>query len=164
MILFSLSGCHASTAKEALTLRPRSLEWRERTTRRYATRDEGKILAGVADVLQDLGFTLENTESDLGLVVASEDRSAVCGSQVAEKVFVYLLFRHRIAIDKNQHVRASIVTRPVRGEIAVRATFQRIVYDDHGKITCLEAVEDPRIYQQFFDHLAQAVFLGIRRF
>jgi len=154
-----LAGCHASTAKEALTLRPQSLEWRERTTRRFATKDEGKILAAVAGVLQDFGFTLDNSESDLGLVVASEDRSAVRGSQVAEKVFAYLLFRHRMSIDKNQHVRASIVTRPVRGEIAVRATFQRIVYDDQGRITCLEAVEDHRIYQEFFDRLSQAVFL-----
>ena len=156
---FLCFGCRASTAKDALTLRQQSLEWRERTTRRFATTDEGRILAAVAGVVQDLGFTLENSESDLGLVVASEDRSAVRASQVAGKVFVMLLFRRNMAIDKNQHVRASIVTRPVRGEVAVRATFQRIVYDDHGMIARLEAVEDPRVYQQFFDQLSQAVFL-----
>ena len=158
--IVALVGCRSSSnPKSALTLRRQSLEWRERTTRRFPTNDEKQILGATAGVLQDLGFTLESSESDLGLVVASKDRSAVEAGQVAAKVFLLILTRRDRPIDKNQRFRASIVTRPVPDGVAVRATFQRIVWDDRGKISKLEPIEDAQLYQKFFEQLSQAVFL-----
>ncbi len=69
------------------------------------------------------------------------------------------LFGADVPIDRNQKFRASIVTHPSGGEIAVRVTFQRIVWNDYGQISCLELIEDPEVYQEFFDKLSKAVFL-----
>ena len=44
---------------------------RQMQSRRFETGDEKMILAACAALLQDLGFTLEESASDLGLVVAS---------------------------------------------------------------------------------------------
>jgi hypothetical protein len=41
----------------------------------------------------------------------------------------------------------------------VRVTFQRIVWDDRGKISKVEKLGDPVLYQTFFDKLGKAVFL-----
>ncbi|UCC31611.1 MAG: hypothetical protein JSU86_04895 [Phycisphaerales bacterium] len=140
-------------------MRPHTLEHRQRSTRRFQTTDEKRILSACAGVLQDLGFTLEGSESEVGLIVASKDRSAVEAGQVAAKVFMATLFGADVPIDRNQKFRASIVTHPSGGEIAVRVTFQRIVWNDYGQISCLELIEDPEVYQEFFDKLSKAVFL-----
>lgn len=140
-----------------------SLEWRQRSTRRFSTADEKNILAASAGLLQDLGFTIDDSESDLGLIVASKDRSAVDGGQVAGKVFMILVFRTDVPIDRNQMLRASIVTHPIGNEIAVRVTFQRIVWNDRNEVSKRELLDEPQIYQEFFDKLSQAVFLEAHR-
>jgi len=152
-------GCASRIPKDALALRAQSLEWRQRSTRRFSTTDEKQILAASAGLLQDLGFTIENSESDLGLIVASMDRTAVESGQVAGKVFVFLLLRIDVPIDRNQKFRASIVTHPIGNEVAVRVTFQRMVWNDRNNISKLEPLDDPKLYQEFFDKLSHAVFL-----
>ena len=59
-----------------------------------------------AGLLQDLGFTIDDSETQLGLIVGSKDRSAVEGGQVAGKIAMAVLFRVHVAIDKNQKLRA----------------------------------------------------------
>jgi len=140
-------------------MRPQTLERRQISTRRFDTADEKFILAAAAGLLQDLGFTIDGSETNLGLIVASKDRSAVEGGQVAGKIVMAAIFRTRIAIDKNQKLRASIITRPVGNGIVVRATFQRIVWNEDGQVSRLELLDDPRMYQEFFEKLSKAVFL-----
>ena len=152
-------GCASQIPKNALAMRPQSLEWRQRSTRRFSTTNEKQILAASAGLLQDLGFIIENSESDLGLIVGSVDRTAVEGGQVTGKVFVFLLLRVDVPIDRNQKVRASIVTHPSGNEIAVRVTFQRIVWNDRNNISKLELLDYPQMYQEFFKKLSEAVFL-----
>jgi hypothetical protein len=155
----SVGGCASKIPKNALAMRPQSLEWRQRSTRRFSTTDEKQILSASAGLLQDMGFIIENSESDLGLIVASMDRTAIEGGQVTGKVFVFLLLRVDMPIDRNQKIRASIVTHPSGNEIAVRVTFQRIVWNDRNQICKLEPLDDPKLYQEFFDKLSHAVFL-----
>ncbi|MEK6675227.1 MAG: hypothetical protein AABZ47_06180 [Planctomycetota bacterium] len=136
-----------------------TLEVRQQSTRRFETADEQVVLAASAGLLQDLGFNIDESETDLGLIVASKDRSAVQGGQVAGKVFMLILFRANVPIDKNQRFRASIVTKPVGQDIVVRVTFQRVVWNDRGQITHLERLDEPGAYQEFFDKLSKSIFL-----
>ena len=154
-----LCGCVPHIPPDALAMRPQSLEWRQRSTRRFSTTDEKQILAASAGSLQDLGFTIDNTKSELGLIVASKDRTAVEGGQVAGKVVMAIVFRADVPIDRNQKFRASVVTHPSGNEIAVRVTFQRIVWNDRNEVSKLELLDDPKMYQEFFEKLSQAVFL-----
>lgn len=120
------------------------------------------ILSACAGLLQDLGFNIDESETKLGLIVASKQRSAVDAGQVAAAVLVAVLTGVATPTDKEQKMRASIVTRPVGedgGSIAVRVTFQRIVWNTQGKVTKMEGLSDPKAYQEFFDKLSKAVFL-----
>jgi len=135
------------------------LEFRQRSTRRFMTGNEELILAACAGVLQDLGFTIVDSETDLGFILATKDRTAVDSGQVAGKVFVMILLNANVPIDRNQTFRVSIVTRPASNEMAVRATFQRIVWNDHNQVSKLEPIEEPGIYQEFFERLSKSVFL-----
>ena len=63
-------------------------------------------------------------------------------------------------------IRASLVTAPSGeggGRIAVRITFQRIVWNTDGDISRREAIDEPLIYQEFFAALSHSVFLDAHR-
>lgn len=152
-------GCANRPPRTALAMRDQMLEFRQRSTRRFLTENEELILSGCAGVLQDLGFTIVDSETDLGFILATKDRTAVEGGQVAGKVLVAILLRADVPIDRNQTFRVSIVTRPDESETAVRVTFQRIVWNDHNQVSKLQPIEEPAVYQEFFDRLSKSVFL-----
>jgi len=110
-------------------------------------------------LLQDLGFNLDESETELGLISASKDRDATDKGQVAGAVFMALMFGVSSRIDDVQKIRVCVVTRPVRDVINVRVTFQRVVWDNYGHISKLEQIDDIEIYQEFFEKLSKAVFL-----
>lgn len=155
-----VAGCEASIPKEALQLTPESLERRQVQTRVFETTSEAELLAASAHLLQDLGFNLDESEVELGVVVASKDRDATEAGQVAASLLLALL---GVAMpwDDEQKIRASIITRELkeRNGYAVRLTMQRIVWNTQNQISKTEPLDDPKMYQEFFAKLSKAVFL-----
>ena len=158
-IMSSASGCASRIPRGALAMRAQTLEYRQRSTRLFETTDETRILVAVAGLLQDLGFNMDESETKLGLIVASKERSAVEGGQVAAKIVYAVLFRADLPIDAHQKMRVSVVTRPEGHRLAVRVMFQRIVWNDRGQVSKLELLEDAPMYQEFFEKLSKSVFL-----
>jgi hypothetical protein len=161
LVLCFVCGC-ASIPADALKLTPQSLQLRQLETRRFDTADEAMILSSSAALLQDLGFTLEESETDLGMLLGSKRRSAVEAGQVAAAILVAALGGGRVATDKEQLMRASVVTHPIGDpvhSIAVRVTFQRIVWNTDGQISKQELLIDEGIYTEFFQKLSKSVFL-----
>ena len=160
-VVFTLTGC-ASIPDDALKLSPDSLERRVLQTRRYEGISEQDILAASAGVIQDLGFNLDESETKLGVIVGSKDRDAVDAGQVVGAVVLALLGAST-PIDSHQKLRASLVVRPAdenRGEKhLVRVTFQRMVWNTHGQLSRIEALDEPEMYQEFFERLSKSVFL-----
>jgi len=157
-----MTGCQTTIPKDALSLSPESLTQRQLETRKYETKDEAKILAACAGLLQDMGFNLDESETKLGVITSSKTRSAVSAGQQVGAVFVALLGGGYMPTDKEQKMRASVITRPVGehgGYIMVRVTFQRIVWNTQGQVTKSESLTDPKIYQEFFDKLSKSIFL-----
>jgi len=163
--LFSIliiSGCVAlKVPPDALKLSPDSIKTRQLQTRSFDTNDEKKILSASAAVLQDLGFTISESESKLGLIVAAKQRTAVDEGQVAVAIAFAILTGKVMDVDKEQSIRVCLVTRPLEKSkaVAVRITFQRVVVNTAGIITKNEAVIDEDIYREFFEKLSQSVFL-----
>lgn len=58
--------------KEALMMTPSSLENRTMQSRIYDELTEEQILSASVAILQDFGFTISETETDLGLVVGEK--------------------------------------------------------------------------------------------
>jgi hypothetical protein len=158
---FLLTGCpHQKPPPEALQLSSESLKERQMQTRRFETEDEAKILSASASVLQDLGFNIDESETDLGVIVCSKKRDATSGGQVAGAVALAILFGAVVHVDKTQIIRASLVTRPIgRKTTAVRVTFQRVIINTANQVTRAEPIIEEKIYQEFFDKLSQSIFL-----
>lgn len=160
-VAFGLWSCAQRVPPEALELTAESLQDRELGSRRFDTDDEAMLLTASAALLQDLGYNLDESEPELGVLVGSKTRSAVEAGQVMLKI-IGLLGGANIPIDTRQLIRASIVTSPTgesRKSIRVRVTFQRIVWNDANTISKLERIREPEIYQEFFAKLSKSVFL-----
>ena len=155
----TLLACQKSIPREALMLTPEALADRQLQTRVFETNDESKLLEASAALLQDLGFTIDESEVKCGVIVCSKDRNVAEPYDVALSIVASVFF-----IDyeyaTRQKVMASLVTRPlVENRIAVRITFQHLVWDTKKELIKNERVNEPEIYQEFFSKLSKSVFL-----
>jgi hypothetical protein len=180
--ILSLGGCQ-TPPESAMALSPDSLKLRQLQTRRVEGIDEKALLAASVGVLQDLGFNIDESETQLGVIVASKKRSAIDTGDIAASALESLIIGmvaaalsddHEsdvdIDIDVTQKIRISIVTRPALDSSGqprpdaqvIRVTIQRLVWDDEGNLSHAESIEDPKVYQKFFDRLSKSIFLELQ--
>jgi hypothetical protein len=180
------SGCATTIPPEALQMQPDTLANRQIQSRKYDIKTEKELLSASAAVLQDMGFNLDESQTSLGVIVASKSRDAKDGGQIAGAIVMAFLFgAAAMSYDKNQKIRASLVTKPaatnnpIKVEISpkdaksikfdqqvdassgfiVRVTFQRLVWNQNNVLTKIEGINDPAIYTEFYDKLSKSVFL-----
>jgi hypothetical protein len=156
-----LAGCAAVTLDKDLNLTPEMFAQRQMQTRRFDTTDEQKILKTCAALLQDTGFNIDESETKLGILTASKERDATDAAQWA--VFIVgAVFGVTIPPDKDQIMKAFVTTRPAGTDgkqVAVRVVFERTVFDTEHRLKKIEALNDPKMYQSFFEKLSKALFL-----
>ena len=180
------SGCATTIPPEALQMQPDTLANRQIQSRKYDIKTERELLSASASVLQDMGFNLDESQTSLGVIVASKSRDAKEGGQIVGAILMGFLFgAAAMSYDKNQKIRASLVTKPavtnnpIKVELTtkagknikfdqqveassgfvVRVTFQRMVWNQNNVMTKVEGINDPAIYTEFYDKLSKSVFL-----
>jgi hypothetical protein len=154
-----LAGC-TSFPKDALAMSETLLDDRNMQSRKYESKEEDRLLAASSSVLQDLGFILDESEMDIGLIGGSKMRSAHDLKQKVAAVALGAMLGMYVPTDKEQEFRASVTTRPVDDRhIVVRVTFQRIVWNATDDITKRESLKEPEMYREFFDRLSKSIFL-----
>lgn len=154
-------------------LSPESSANRAMQTRLFETGADNELLSASAAALQDLGFQIEESVREVGLLRAAKERSAREYGQYRNRFFVWLLSLGHLVmpVDLHQKIAATIVTRPSNQDHArqeVRIIFYRVVWKGDGQADRnyippgeqkMEMIRDPEIYQQFFAKLSKAVFL-----
>lgn len=110
LCVLGLTACAPQIPQDALRLSPESLQDRQLQTRRFETTNKKAMLAAASAVLQDLGFTLEESEVNLGVLTGSKQRDASSGAQMAGAVFASLLGVNT-SVDSRQAIRVSLVMR-----------------------------------------------------
>jgi hypothetical protein len=133
------AGCVMSTPEQqagALTLRSSAVDSRQIEARRYDTHDESELMAAALGVLQDLGYTVNETSAGAGLLNGSKDRQGT-------------------------RIRVSVVVRPTtdRAAMIARVSFQAINAPVFGQQPQVQTITDAVIYQQFFERLSKSLFL-----
>lgn len=133
----ALGGCVPTVQQQEAMFTPNAaaVAARARESRRFETRDRALMLRSIVGALQDLGFTIEETQASLGLVVGSKLSGALIRAQV------------------------SMNAPPAGGDIVVRTTFQRIIPRPGASLALGEALTDPVLYREFFEKIAQSAFL-----
>jgi hypothetical protein len=168
ILLGLMTGCQTTQPVEGFQLSQAALAERQLQTRRFEHIGETELLRASAAVLQDIGFNLDESEADLGLIVASKKRSAMNKTNARLAKMLDIFVDIELAVDDEQLIRASLVTWPAMDALDesdqsewmyVRVTFQRIVWNTKNRISRQEALDAPELYQQFFDRLSKSIFL-----
>lgn len=157
---FMLCGC-AADYSQYYKLTPEYLQIRQIQTRIYETKDTEQLLTASAHVLQDIGYVVENSDHDLGLLTCYKDHDAKNAGQITAQILLALFAGVDIGSDVAQRIKVTLVISPVKGskdKHVVRVSFVRAVTNTH-KVTRYELILEPAIYQSFFDKLSQSVFL-----
>jgi hypothetical protein len=166
-VCLSLAGCE-SLPKNLLVLPPDYLSAREQQMRKYATTDDKKVIQAAAGALQDLGFTIDKSEIDLGMVVSSKNRTAVSAGQVTAALtadVACVLFGCYSNMygktDKAQKIEASVMVNSslAKDSTVVRVKFQTVVWNVSGQVSRFETIKDPKLYQEFFERVSKSIFL-----
>ncbi len=163
---FLLAGC-VSIPSNLLVLPNNYLASRDQQMRKFTTTDEKQVLQAGASVLQDLGFTIDKSETDVGMIVASKNRTAVSVGQTTLAITADVasaLFGGYANLygqtDKEQKIEASMVNPSlVKDATVVRIKFQSVVWNRMGQVSRFETVKDPKIYQEFFEKVSKSIFL-----
>ena len=149
-------------SSRVLSLTHDSMEQRQLQSRKFTDSNDEKVLRACVHVLQDLGFNIDNIEPKLGIVNGSKSRQAVESGQVIGKVIFGLVFGGNIPIDSKQNLVASIVVSSSSSNTSttiVRVTFARTVWNEENNVSKAERLDDPQIYQEFYDKLSKSLFL-----
>lgn len=174
--LVALSGCAASPASDVFKLSESSLQDRQLESRRFDTLDRTELIAASMGVLQDLGFALDVTSEELGVLTASKEldatnlgQIAVATGQVTLAVVLAVLTQDisqlpgsAPAVDEDQKVRVCLVVNSSlenRDASVVRITMSRVIWNTKGQVTQAETLKAPELYEAFFERLSKATFL-----
>jgi hypothetical protein len=162
-----LTGCATGPPKNLMLPTENALKLREQQSRSYKTTDEAELLSASAALLQDMGFNIDESNKELGILTASKMRSAVNARQQTTAILLTVLTAAAggapvvTPTDKEQKMRAGVVVKPLGDghNTIIRVTFQRIVYTTAGTVSTQEMLGTDQIYTEFFDKLSKAVFL-----
>lgn len=131
---------------------------RDRQTMRFDGVTEQALLIEATQVLQDLGFTIEESVSKYGVLAGSKDRDAVETGQVVGQIALTVAFallgaQYNPVYDTDQVIRATLTTRPVGAKDAqLRVSFERIVTTNQG-LSRAEELTAPEFSTGFFEQI-----------
>jgi hypothetical protein len=172
-IMLALSGCAPTANDRAMQIGapPKSaVDLRSFETRRFATTDESAMLAAATQTLQDLGYTVTESSAEVGVIVGSKQRDAKETGQVVGQIVLTVLAAaagryYDPTYDESQSIHATLVATPIKnsGTVEVRVSFDRYLTNNHGLLWRTELIDDPKIYQEFFDKLSAGAFLEAQK-
>jgi hypothetical protein len=159
-----LAGCQSTVPPEAMQLNPQSLQKRQLQSKKFDTLDEANMLTASMEVLQDMGFMIKETDSKLGVIVATKERETDNRGQRFALLTLKILAGDNDpmrGIEHSHKIRVSLVTNPDRSKqsTTVRVNFQRQVLDMKGELVKLETIDEQELYTGFFSKLSKSVFL-----
>ena len=86
MIVMLVACARKKPDPNTFVFTPKILEKRQMETRRYDNIREADLLSASAQVLQDLGYILEGSETKLGVLIAHKQRDATDAGEIAANV------------------------------------------------------------------------------
>jgi len=127
---------------------------RERQTTRFPVADERAVLREATDTLQDLGYTIEESAPEVGVLAGSKDRDATEAGQVAGQIALTIALallgaRYQPVWDKDQIIRVTLTTQPDARDTRMRVSFERIIINSQG-VARSETLTQPEFGAGFF--------------
>lgn len=129
---------------------------REQQTTRFEGVDEKAVLLEATQVLQDLGFNIEESAPVYGVLAGSKERDATEAGQVTGQMaltigLAILGVHYNPVWDTDQVVRVTLTTHPIqKRDTALRVSFERIVTNTQH-VSRVELLTEPELAKGFFE-------------
>lgn len=177
VFMLLVSGCNPMATPESFfELSSTYNKEKALQTRFFETSNYHELVSASAAVLQDLGFQVEESEPDVGLLRAVKERSAREWGQEIGRVFIAMIgiVGQKVIllpVDLQQQIVATLTVFPVNNNpnrFGARIIFDRKIWKGGGSNGSaeippgeqrLEIIDEPLIYQEFFSKLSKSVFL-----
>jgi len=133
---------------------PTQLELRGFQTREYDTQDMRLVMKAMVNVLQDMGFIINNADTQLGLLSANKmtdiphSKKEIKRAEKKEE-----LLSKTLVLDCTANVSA------FGKQSRVRVNFQQRVLGANGATMSASPITDAAFYQQFFSQVDKGIFL-----
>ena len=121
-LVVTLTGC-VVIPPNAFQVSPEMLAQRQIESRRFVGIAEEEVLVASSNVLQDMGFNLENSEVKLGVLTANKQRDASNAGEIVGAVVLAVLFGVMAPVSKSQSIRVSLVVQPAGKDSAIAPTY-----------------------------------------
>ena len=160
--VLGMTGCATTAPENLFQVAETSLQDRQMQSRFFETSNEVELLSAGVAVLQDMGYSIDETETKSGVVTASKTVDATNKAQMAGAILLAVLGGGNVSYDSQQQIKVSFVTLPSKNNkngYLARATFQRIVTNTEGQVTRAETMDNEELYTEFFNKLSKSVFL-----
>ena len=158
----AITGCATTAPENLFQVAETSLQDRQMQSRFFETNNEIALHSAGVAVLQDMGYSIDETETKSGVVTASKTVDATNKAQMAGVILLAVLGGGNVSYDSQQQIKVSFVTLPSKNNkngYLARATFQRIVTNTEGQVTKAETMANEELYTEFFNKLSKSVFL-----
>jgi hypothetical protein len=168
-VLALSTGCN-SIPEDAFRLSESTFETRTIQTRTYERISEERILSASASALQDMGYAIDEIETELGVISASKTVDATKRGRIAGLAFFDFLCllggggscKAVASADDEEKVTLTLVAKAAQpgSEIcSVRITMQHLIWNNAGQIKTREPIVGADVYQALFFKLEKSVFL-----
>ena len=121
--VIGLSGCVHQIPEGAFDVSPDMMAQRQVESRKFTGISEEEILIASSNVLQDMGFNLENTEVKLGVLTANKQREATNAGEIAGAIIMAALFRVQMPTSKDQTIRVALVIKPATSDSVIGTLY-----------------------------------------
>ena len=171
--VLALGAC-AELSPDSLTLPPQDTAERELQARRFEGIGEAELLAASVSVLQDLGFTVQATHTELGFVRGAMQREAKAPEQILILLMAAAMAGGAGAMPPPVPVSPETGKLPQHQQISVMLSVRPAAAGDAHKHIVLVSfhhsvrqplwqsagpLRDPQLYQSFFGLLSKTLFL-----
>jgi hypothetical protein len=163
----ALAGC-AEMPPDYMAAKPSDAADREMQGRRFDGIGEKQLLDAAVGVLQDLGFTVDITNAELGFVQGAKDREAKAPGQMLVITILAVLAASQGGggispgqMRQDQTISVLLSVRPAR-ENDPRSHIVLVTFHRHLRQPLQRSagpLREPELYQSFFELLAKALFL-----
>lgn len=139
---FTFSCQTTKTATDVLVGPKGAVEKRQRQSRPIEVRDDTILIQTIVATLQDFGFEINESNVKAGLVSGfkSQNKGVFNGHK--------------------SDVRVTVTASKVRNKTStVRVNFQKVTPSYDPRLYRNELIYDKNLYQKFFNHLEQSLFL-----
>lgn len=145
-------GCSSNDGPPASPMS--TLERRSFQTREFDTPDTRIVMKAMINVLQDMGFQIQNADAQLGLLTATKWANIEHTKKEMKRAL-----KEETVLSKSLVLETTANISEFGTQSRVRANFQERILDAEGATLAVNQIEDPQFYQTFFAQVDRGVFL-----